>query len=341
MSRCIQLAKNGIGSTYPNPLVGCVIVHEDKIIGEGWHRVSGEPHAEVNAIKGMKNKDLLQNSTLYVNLEPCSHFGKTPPCSDLILAMRIPRVVIGSTDPNPRVAGQGIAKLKAAGCEVITDILKVECDALNKRFFTFHLHKRPYILLKWAQSQDGLFAPELTDKTGPVWITNTYTQQYVHKMRTMEQSILVGTKTALTDDPQLSARAWHGTHPTRIVLDRDLSLPSHLALFDGTVSTLIFSTKKGDLRNNVTYIIIDFEGDVVKQILENLYDLNFQSLIVEGGAKTLNMFIESDLWDEAYVLEGPVLLHQGIKAPSLKGDPNIERLNSEDKLFHYKNMSHC
>ncbi len=341
MLRCIQLAKNGLGSTYPNPLVGSVIVCEDKIIGEGWHRAAGEPHAEVNAIERVKNKELLKDSVLYVNLEPCSHFGKTPPCSDLILAMEIPKVVIGSTDPNPKVAGQGIAKLRAGGCEVIIDVLKENCDDLNKRFFTFHVHKRPYIILKWAQSLDGFIAPSGMEKTGPVWITNSYTRQYVHKMRTEEQAILVGTRTALNDNPQLTARSWHGNHPVRMVLDRSLNLPSDLALFDDAVSTIVFTEKEEITKNNVSYIKIDFGPDIAKPITQKMYELNIQSLIVEGGAQTLKNFISLDLWDEAFVFEGSVSFHQGLKAPLLEDKWMTPHFCFEDKLFHFKNSPLC
>lgn len=341
MLRCMQLAKNGLGSTYPNPLVGSVIVYEDQIIGEGWHRAAGEPHAEVIAIDSVKNKELLKKATLYVNLEPCNHFGKTPPCTNLILAMEIPKVVIGSTDPNPKVAGQGMERLRAGGCEVMAHVLKKDCDDLNKRFFTFHIQKRPYIILKWAQSQDGFIAPLAMENTGPVWITNAYTRQYVHKMRTTEQAILVGTQTALIDNPQLTARSWYGHQPVRLVLDRKLNLPSGLSLFDGKVPTLIISEKKGEFKENVSYAVIDFGKDVAKQVTQKLYEMNLQSLIVEGGTKTLNTFLEGDLWDEAYVMQSKTCFHRGIKAPYLNQTPITHFLNTEDTLFYYKNSLPC
>jgi diaminohydroxyphosphoribosylaminopyrimidine deaminase / 5-amino-6-(5-phosphoribosylamino)uracil reductase len=341
MLRCIQLAKNGFGNTYPNPLVGSVIVYKDNIIGEGWHGFSGGPHAEVNAIESVKNKELLKNSTLYVNLEPCSHFGKTPPCSDLILAMKIPKVVIGSTDPNPKVSGKGINKLREGGCDVRVDVLREECDNLNKRFFTFHTKKRPFIILKWAQSQDGFIAPLTMQGSGPEWITNTFTQQYVHKMRTKEQAILVGTKTAWTDNPQLSARSWYGNNPIRIVLDRKLKLPPDLALFDGTIPTIVIAEQEGSLKNNVSYLVVDFEKNLAQEIADKLSNLNIQSLIIEGGAKTIHTFIESNLWDEAYVLEGQATFETGILAPRLNDQYVTRFLNAEDKLFHYKNLAHC
>lgn len=342
MLRCIQLAKNGLGSTYPNPMVGSVIVYKDSIIGEGWHRAAGEPHAEVIAIKSVKNKELLKNSTLYVNLEPCSHFGKTPPCSDLILKLNIPKVVVGCTDPNPEVAGRGLARLDAGGCDVISNVLEEDSRDLNKRFFTFHTQKRPYIILKWAQTPKGLMAPfGMREDTRPVWITNSYTQQFVHKMRSHEQAILIGTQTARTDNPQLSARSWYGKHPVRIVLDRKLILPTHLALFDGTIPTLVISEKKGPPKNNVTYIMVDFGKDVAAEITQKLYDLNVQSLIIEGGAKTIHTFLESNLWDEAYVIEGKTPFTSGIPAPEIKGYSVTQILNAEDKLYHYKNPPPC
>src|SRR5690554_546144 len=236
MSRCIQLAKNGLGATYPNPLVGSVIVHKDRIIGEGWHQMAGQPHAEVNALKSVADQELLKEATIYVNLEPCSHYGKTPPCSDLIIIKGIKRVVIGSSDPNPEVAGRGIKKLRDADCEVILGVRKEECDDLNKRFFTFHNKKRPYIFLKWAQTPDGFIAPEKKTRTttNPVWITNEYSRQLVHKMRSEEMAILVGTNTVMEDNPSLTVREWAGKNPIRVVIDRTLKLPPNAAVFDGS-----------------------------------------------------------------------------------------------------------
>lgn len=340
MMRCIQLAKNGLGTTYPNPLVGCIIVHNDKIIGEGWHRKAGKAHAEVHAIQSVKNKALLLKSTLYVNLEPCNHTGQTPPCSDLIVAMKIPIVVIGSMDPNPKVAGTGIQKLKAAGCEVIENILQEDCNHLNKRFFTFHKLNRPYILLKWAQSIDGYIAPEQTNG-GPFWISNEYSVQIVHKMRTQEQAILVGRNTAAVDNPKLTARNWFGANPMRMVTDRNTSLPADNALFDGSVPTLVFSEKKGENKKNLSYESIDFSKEISTQIVEKLFTLNIQSLIVEGGAKILQTFINSNLWDEAYVFEGNMTIHRGVKAPSLTEGVLIHGKDNGDQLFHFKNSSTC
>src|SRR5699024_7490427 len=240
MKRCLQLAENGLGTTYPNPLVGCVIVWKDHIIGEGWHRKSGEPHAEVNAINSVKDKSKLREATLYVNLEPCSHYGKTPPCSDLIIEKELKRVVVGSTDPNPKVAGRGIAKLRQAGIEVATNCLETESQYLNRRFFTFQQQKRPYIILKWAQTRDGFIAPETQTSGKPFWITNPYSKQLVHKWRSEEEGILVGRKTAIKDNPQLNVRLWTGQNPTRVLIDPDLkSLSSkpRLHLFDEEIRT--------------------------------------------------------------------------------------------------------
>ena len=233
MLRCLQLAKNGLGSTYPNPMVGSVIVYEDRIIGEGWHQQAGQPHAEVNAVNSVNDQSLLDKATIYVSLEPCSHFGKTPPCSDLIIAKGIKKVVIGTVDPFAEVAGRGIKKLIDAGCEVLVGVLEQECQQLNKRFFTFHQKKRPYIILKWAESLDGFIAPEAKSRSSrePVWITNSYSKQLVHKWRAEEQSILVGTKTVEADNPSLTTRDWSGKSPTRIVLDRELKISEESCCF--------------------------------------------------------------------------------------------------------------
>lgn len=337
MMRCIELAKNGLGTTYPNPLVGCVIVHEQKILGEGWHYQAGRPHAEVNAIKSVPQEKLLQEATLYVSLEPCSHFGKTPPCAHLIIEKGIKKVVIGSLDPNPLVAGRGIQKLKEAGCEVIVGVLQKECDTLNKRFFTFHQKKRPYVFLKWAESQDGFIAPKNRNEQKPVWITNSFSRQRVHKMRAEEQAILVGTQTVLMDNPSLTTRDWEGHSPLRVILDKNLRIPKTAHVFDETVPTLVFSEKAAENSSHVTYQVIDFSKDVATQILSVLYDKNIQSLMVEGGAQTLQTFIDENLWDEAFVFKGPVSFTEGIKAPTINGTLIHQDTLKEDQLFHFKN----
>lgn len=350
MRRCIQLAKNGLGTTYPNPMVGSVIVANDKIIGEGWHLKAGSPHAEVNAIASVSEASSLKNATIYVSLEPCSHFGKTPPCADLIIASGIKKVVIGSLDPNPQVAGRGLKKLLEAGCEVITGILEKECYALNKRFFTFHQKKRPYIFLKWAETFDHFISPktEMRTETKPVWITNEYSRQIAHKMRADEMAILVGTNTVLQDNPSLTTRTWAGSNPTRIVLDRNLKLSSKSAIFDGNAKTMIVTqinntslnnaSFQEDLEEHLKYIEIDFSRGIASQICNALYENGIQSLIVEGGSKTLQTFIEENLWDEAYVFSGNTTFGQGIPAPILFGNFVEEKRIKEDSLKIFSNV---
>lgn len=321
IKRCIQLAYNGLGTTYPNPLVGCVIVHDGKIIGEGWHQKAGEPHAEVRAIASVKDKSLLAESTLYVSLEPCSHYGKTPPCADLIITHRIPRVVIGTTDPFAKVAGRGIEKLRAAGCEVTVGVMEKECRELNKRFFTFHEKKRPYIFLKWAETADGFIAPAHKDTLAPVWITDAYTRQEVHKMRSEEQAILVGVGTVLADNPSLDTRDWYGKNPLRVIIDPHLHSPKEFKVWNDLQPTL-FITNKEDISDKnyglQTEIIgIDFTHNVPQQICDLLYQRNIQSLIVEGGAYTLQQFINAGLYDEMRIYKSEVTFGEGVKAPQI------------------------
>ncbi len=318
IKRCIELAKNGLGTTYPNPLVGSVVVHNDKIIGEGWHRKSGQPHAEVNAINAVKNKSLLKNSTIYVSLEPCSHFGKTPPCCDLIIENKIPNVVIGTIDPNIKVAGNGIKKLIEAGAKVAVGILETECKELNKRFFTFHEMKRPFVILKWAESQDGFIAPFTKSEQKPVWITNEYSRQLVHKWRSEEQAILVGTNTVIDDNPKLDVRNWTGNNPIRIILDQNNRVPKDNSIFDDRVKTIIFSGLKTNVSTeNTTFELIDFKKNCAEQILNVLFKHQIQSVIIEGGSQTLQTFIDENLWDEARIFIGNNRFETGIKAPKL------------------------
>jgi diaminohydroxyphosphoribosylaminopyrimidine deaminase/5-amino-6-(5-phosphoribosylamino)uracil reductase len=329
ISRCIELAKNGLGTTYPNPLVGSVIVYEGKIIGEGWHKKAGEPHAEVNAVNAVKDKSLLKKATIYVSLEPCSHFGKTPPCCDLIIKNKIPNVVIGTVDPNVKVAGNGIKKLIEAGIHVTVGILEAECNELNKRFFTFHKKKRPYIILKWAESQDGFIAPdEILRKSQndnekkPVWITNTYSRQLVHKWRSEEQAILVGTQTVIDDNPKLNVRDWAGNNPIRIVLDQNNRIPNDSHITDNQAKTILFSKLKTPVeKENCIFERIDFEQNIAPQILEVLYQHQIQSVIIEGGRQTLQTFIDANLWDEARIFVGILSFKTGIKAPILIKKP--------------------
>ena len=342
MLRCIQLAKNGLGTTYPNPLVGSVIVCNGRIIGEGWHHKSGLGHAEVNAILSVEEKVLLKTATIYVSLEPCSHHGKTPPCADLIIASGIKKVIVGSRDPNPKVAGKGIQKLVSMGCEVRTGVLERACDDLNKRFFTFHQRQRPFVFLKWAESADGFMAPltaKRTSKKEPIWISNEYSRQLVHKIRTTEQAILVGTTTVELDNPSLTARDWAGKNPLRVVIDRELRLTEEVSVLDREVKTIIITEKEKIQKDNLFYEKIDFSENLASQICDVLYRYQIQSLIVEGGMKTLQTFIDERLWDEALIFKGTVNFVHGITAPKLQGSQFSEEKIKEDTLQQFKNHS--
>ena len=320
MKRCIDLARLGCGSTAPNPMVGSVIVCGDRIIGEGFHRKAGLAHAEVNAVGSVKDKDLLAKSILYVNLEPCAHTGKTPPCSDLIIHCRIPSVVIGTLDPHEVVGGKGIARLHQAGIAVTTGICRESCIDLNKRFFTYHLLKRPYIILKWAQSADGFIdvLREKSDPARPNWISNELSRKLVHKWRTEEQAIMVGTYTALLDNPRLNAREWPGKNPLRIVLDRTLRLPANLHLFDQQIATLIINEIRDETVGLCRYRIIPFTRNLLPSVMNLLHEQGIQSLMVEGGKKLLESFIKSGLWDEARIFTGQKPFGSGIKAPEIE-----------------------
>jgi diaminohydroxyphosphoribosylaminopyrimidine deaminase / 5-amino-6-(5-phosphoribosylamino)uracil reductase len=343
--RCIELAKNGLGTTHPNPMVGSVIVCDGKIIGEGWHKKSGEPHAEVNAVNAVKDKSLLKKSTIYVSLEPCSHFGKTPPCSDLIIENEIPNVVIGTVDPNIKVAGNGIKKLIETGKNVTVGVLESECNELNKRFFTFHEKKRPYVILKWAETQDGFIAPLILRQAQddiknrkPVWITNEYSRQLVHKWRSEEQAILVGTKTVIDDNPKLDVRDWTGNNPIRIVLDQNFRIPKESHINDNEVKTIIFSNSLTAINEeNCIFEAIDFKNNIAKQILETLHKHQIQSVIIEGGSQTLQTFIDENLWDEARVFIGNKNFETGIKAPILELKKSEKHTIENDKLIIFRN----
>lgn len=341
MERCLQLAKNGLGSTYPNPMVGSVIVHENRIIGEGWHQKAGGPHAEVFAINGVADKDLLPEATIYVSLEPCSHYGKTPPCADLIIASKIKKVVIGTTDPFVEVAGRGVKKLLEAGCEVIVGVLEEKCRDLNKRFFTFHQKKRPYIIFKWAETADGFIAPakEIRTEKKPVWITGKRSRQLVHKWRTEEMAILVGTNTALEDNPSLTARDWHGNNPVRVVLDKIGKISAEAKVFDGAAQTLVLTEKSQKIANSTEAVAIDFEKPIAQEICRVLFEHNLQSVIVEGGAKLLQTFINENLWDEARVFRGTPCFLEGVKAPNLKAIPQKQEHLDGDELLIFCNHS--
>jgi diaminohydroxyphosphoribosylaminopyrimidine deaminase/5-amino-6-(5-phosphoribosylamino)uracil reductase len=343
IKRCIELAKNGFGTTYPNPMVGSVIVCDGKTIGEGWHKKSGEPHAEVNAINAVKDKSLLKRATIYVNLEPCSHFGKTPPCSDLIIKHQIPNVVIGTIDSNVKVAGNGVKKLIAAGINVTVGVLEDECKELNKRFFTFHEKKRPYVILKWAESQDGFIAPinrQAKDEKierKPVWITNEFSRQLVHKWRSEEQAILVGTNTVVNDNPKLDVRDWAGTNPIRIVLDQNNRIQKDSHIFDNQIKTIIFSEMpNANMGEKTTVEVIDFKQNVAQQILNELHKHNIQSVIIEGGQQTLQTLIDDNLWDEARIFIGNKVFENGIKAPNISLKKNEKHTIGNDELLIYR-----
>jgi len=338
MQRCIELAQNGLGTTYPNPLVGSVIVYNDEIIGEGWHRKAGEPHAEVNAINSVKNPNLLSKSTIYVSLEPCSHFGKTPPCSDLIIAKNIPNIVIGTIDPFAKVSGNGIQRLKEAGRNVIVGVLAEECNELNKRFFTFHNKKRPYIILKWAESQDGFIAPKNKETQEPLWLSNVYSRQLVHKWRSEEQAILVGTQTVLDDNPRLDVRDWKGKNPIRLVLDRKGKIALDCRIYDGQTKTIIFTQEKKPAIDQCIFENVIFGNRLVFEIMEIAFNHTIQSIIVEGGRQTLQSFIDADLWDEARIFKTKVTLKDGTRSPEIKGKTQSITAILEDELLIVKNL---
>ena len=338
MQRCLQLAAISAGQVAPNPMVGAVLVYDKKIIGEGYHEKFGEAHAEVNCINSVAEADkkFIEASALYVSLEPCAHFGKTPPCADLIIKHKIPHVVIGCRDSFEAVAGKGIERLKAAGTAVVVGVLEKECLELNKRFFVFHKKKRPYIILKWAQSSDGMIAAPDGERT---FISNEFTNRLVHKWRAEEAAILVGTNTALQDDPALTARLWPGKNPVRLVIDKDLKLPDHLKLFDGNTKTIVFNYKKDAEKTNLLYYQLKKEEDILTQIAAALYSLNIQSVIVEGGTKLLQSFIDAGLWDEARVISnGQLIIGNGINAPHLKDHIQAEEQKiGTDTISFFKN----
>ncbi|RAJ17105.1 bifunctional diaminohydroxyphosphoribosylaminopyrimidine deaminase/5-amino-6-(5-phosphoribosylamino)uracil reductase RibD [Olleya aquimaris] len=319
ISRCLQVAKNGLGTTRPNPMVGCVIVHNNTIIAEGFTSPFGGNHAEVNAIQSVVDQSLLKTATIYVTLEPCSHYGKTPPCSDLIIKHQIPHVVIGCMDDNPEVAGQGIKKLKDSGCNVTVGVLEADCKAHHKRFFTFHNKKRPYIILKWAESSDGFIAPKTKNKQEPVWITNPYSRQLVHKWRAEEQAILVGTNTVIEDNPSLTVRDWTGHNPIRVVLDKHDALDTKYTVFNADAETVVL------------------KESTAKLICDTLYKSNINSVIIEGGSKTLQLFINEGIWDEARVFTGLITFNAGIKAPVFSGKLVSEQHIKKDTLKIYTN----
>ena len=338
MHRCLQLAKLGAGTVAPNPMVGAVLVYKNSIIGEGYHQQYGQAHAEVNCINYVKATDqsLIENSTLYVSLEPCAHYGKTPPCADLIIKNKIPNVVIGCRDSYTEVDGKGIQKLQQAGIKVVTGILGKDALELNKRFFTFHTKHRPYIILKWAQSADGKIANE---DFSAVKISSKITNRLVHKWRSEEAAILIGTNTALHDNPSLTNRLWQGNNPIRLVIDRQIKLPAFLYIFDGAVKTIVFNQVKNEEQPNVIFYKLTAGEDMLADILNALHQLNIQSVLVEGGAVLLKSFIDKNYWDEARVITNQQLtIGDGINAPQLKNNSliNTEKIGSDLISFYKK-----
>lgn len=332
MQRAIDLALLGRGNVSPNPLVGCVIVYNERIVGEGWHEKVGEGHAEVNAINSVIQKDKLDQSTVYVTLEPCAHFGKTPPCADLLVKSKVKKVIIANVDPNPKVAGKGIAILQSAGIEVETGVLQKEATELNKRFFCSFLQKRPYVILKWAETSDGFIARDNYDSK---WISNKFSRQLVHKWRAEESAILVGKNTAKYDNPSLTVRDWSGNNPVRVVIDHQLELDVGLNLFDRKVPTLCYNLIKSSEDGLLSYIKLNSDNFLFS-LLEDLNKRGFNSLIVEGGTKTLQNFIDTKLWDEARVFVSEKRFISGITSPSIKGIVDEEIIQG-DKLLIYKN----
>ncbi len=327
MRRCIELAQKAFGNTYPNPMVGAVIVHNDEIIGEGFHHKAGEPHAEVNAVRSVENQELLKESTIYVCLEPCAHFGKTPPCADLIVSKQFKRVVVGCVDSFSKVSGKGIEKIQQAGIATTIGVLEQESRFLNRRFFTYHEQKRPYIILKWAQSQDGFIDKLRSDKESDkgVRITDEVCQKLVHQWRAQEQAILVGTTTALCDNPSLTTRLVEGKNPLRVVWDLHDKISENACLKDGTVETIVLTYAKKISSQNLEYVQILPEENVLQKTIDVLYQKGIQSLIVEGGTKTLQTFIDAGLWDEARIFTTKEKFGNGIASPNIVCDFSQEQ----------------
>lgn len=333
MRRCIQLALQAKGSTFPNPVVGSVIVHHGKIIGEGFHHTAGGPHAEINAICSVENPQVLKDSTIYVSLEPCAHFGRTPPCANKIVEIGFKKVVIGTLDIHEKVDGRGKKIIEDAGIEVISGILEKECRELNKRFFTYHRKKRPYIILKWAQSSDGL----LDKDHRPYQIGNSLTRQFVHELRREEHAILVGTRTARNDNPALTTREVKGRNPVRILIDLVLKIPKNFKIYNNEAPTIIFNSIRNGNYKNTKYVKISREN-FLEVLLQKLYEEQIQSVVVEGGSFTLQQFIHSDLWDEAIIIKNPQLrLASGTQAPILNFKPYKTQNFRNNSIEFYKN----
>ena len=334
MKRCIELARKALGNTYPNPLVGSIIVHNSLIIGEGFHQKSGENHAEINAINSVENKDLLKESTIYVSLEPCSHFGKTPPCANKIIETGFKKVVIGTLDSHEKVNGKGKKLIEEAGIEVVSGVLEKECQELNKRFFTFHRKKRPFIILKWAESGDGFLDQDFK----PTQIGNSLTKQFVHQLRSEEHAILVGTNTALTDNPALTTREITGRNPVRILIDFELKVPLDFNIYNNEAPTLIFNAIKDSEEKNIRFIKIEKEN-FVENLMTKLYENQIQSVIVEGGSFTLQQFIDAGIWDAAIIIKNKNLkLSNGTKAPEFHHENFETKIFRDNIIEFHKNL---
>jgi diaminohydroxyphosphoribosylaminopyrimidine deaminase/5-amino-6-(5-phosphoribosylamino)uracil reductase len=333
IKRCVELANKALGKTYPNPLVGSVIIHNDKIIGEGYHHKAGENHAEINAIDSVQDKSLIPESTIYVSLEPCAHYGKTPPCALKIKELGFKKVVIGAMDSHDKVNGKGKKIIQEAGIEVVSGILEKECIELNKRFFTFHEKKRPYIILKWAQSGDGFMDKNFT----PVSISNSLVNQFVHQLRADEHAILVGTQTALNDNPALTVRNVEGQNPVRILIDFELKVPQDFNIYNQEARTIVINSVKDEEKENIRFIKINKEN-FLNELMNALYKEQIQSVIIEGGRFTLQQFIDEKLWDKAIVIKNENLkLEKGTKSPFFEALPHKKEKLRDNLILFYNN----
>lgn len=344
MARCLQLAANGRGWVSPNPMVGAVIVCDGKIIGEGFHREYGKAHAEVNAIKSVQDKSLLTRSTIYVSLEPCSHYGKTPPCSQLIIDSKIPRVVIATLDPYYKVSGRGVKMLKDAGIEVTIGVLEKEAQILGKEFFTSQVAGRPYVYLKWAQTKDGFIDKKRIEGEvlQPTPISNDLTKTLVHKLRAEVSGIMIATNTAINDNPSLTTRFWYGKNPTRIILDRNGRIPSHYQLFDNSVETIVFTEKvdKVEKKGKISLVPLTFDSNMIPDLLKCLKSMALNSVLIEGGTSILQSFIDLGAWDEAYIEIADKEFEAGIKAPVIDGKIIGDKCIVGSQALHLKNIKY-
>ncbi len=338
MQRCLQLAALGRAHVSPNPMVGAVVVCDGKIIGEGYHTCCGKPHAEVNAIAAVRDDSMLTRATIYVSLEPCSHYGKTPPCSELIIAKAIPRVVVGCLDPFPAVSGRGVALLRKAGVEVTAGVLEAECRALNASFIKAQEQHRPYVTLKWAASADGFIDGVREPHEPAARISSEVTITLSHRLRTINDAILVGRRTALYDNPSLTVRHWTGRQPLRVVVDRELTLPSHLHLLSDNIPTVVFTNRSKQSEGAVQYETIDFSLDIIPQLLERLHAMKVQSLLVEGGRELLQSFVDGAYWDEIQVEQGDKMLGDGVAVPTLSEGLGRSRYYGKQQLARYKRI---